>query len=367
MLVNTSDWWPADAPADSTARLAMLGWDADWQRAFTSEADDGRRPGRVARVDRGFCTLLTGDGTERAMLGSRALEPAVGDWTAHAPPTEQSGAILTAILPRRSQFLRHAAGEQTTEQVVASNIDVVFVVNALDRRLSVRRIERYLTLTWQSGANPVILLTKSDVAEDAVEAAIAETQAVAFGTPIHPISAVTGEGLDVLARYHEANQTVALIGLSGAGKSTLVNRLLGEDRLRTAAVRADGKGRHTTTHRELVPLPGGGVLIDTPGMRAVGLWEAENALEQTFADIEELAASCRFSDCTHDHEPGCAVVAAIEAGTLGAERLASYDKLQRELHHQELKVDARARADERRRWRNLNRAMRDSARQREGG
>jgi ribosome biogenesis GTPase len=365
--VNASHWWPADAPADEMARLVLLGWDADWERAFDELAGDGRKPGRVARVDRGFCTLLTGSGTERALLGSRSLEPAVGDWTAHAPPSEQSGAVLTAVFPRRSQFLRHAAGEETTEQVVASNVDVVFVVNALDQRLSVRRIERYLTLAWQSGARPVILLTKVDLAPDDLESAVAETETVAFGTPIHPVSAVTREGLDALVRYHAGNQTVALIGVSGAGKSTLVNRLLGEDRLRTADVRADGKGRHTTTHRELVPLPGGGVLIDTPGMRAVGLWDAESALEQTFADIEELAASCRFSDCTHDHEPGCAVMAAVEAGTLGSERLASYDKLQRELRHQELKVDARARADERRRWRTINRAMRDAARQREGG
>jgi len=362
----TSDfWWPDDAPADHNARLSLLGWDAEWERTFSDHAAGGLLPGRVSRVDRGVCTLLAGDGVVRALIGSRGLEPAVGDWAAFTPESTQSGAVLSAILPRRTQFSRHAAGEQTLEQVVASNVDNVFVVNALDQRWSLRRLERYLTLAWQSGARPVIVLTKADLDPDNVARAVADAETVAFGTPIHPVSSISGEGMDALIRYHSASQTVALIGLSGAGKSTLINLLLGQERMRTAAVRDDGKGRHTTTHRELVPLPGGGVLIDTPGMRSVGLWESEEALEQAFADIHALAATCRFSDCTHQHEPGCAVIAAVEGGTLEAERLESYDRLQRELRHQELKTDARARADERRKWRTLNKAMRETYKARE--
>ena len=364
--MSSDTWWPDDAPADPNARLALIGWNADWERELAEHTGHGRLPARVSRVDRGFCTVLAGTGAVRTMIGSRDLEPAVGDWVAYTPETSQSGAVLNAILPRRTQFVRHAAGEQTAEQVVAANVDNVFVVTALDQRWSLRRLERYLTLAWQSGARPVIVLTKADLAADRLDAAVAETETIAFGTPIQAVSSVTGEGLDGLARYHMGSQTVALIGLSGAGKSTLINRLLGHERMRTAAVRDDGKGRHTTTHRELVPLPQSGVLIDTPGMRSVGLWEAEEALEQAFADIQELAAVCRFSDCTHQHEPGCAVLAAIESGTLNADRLESYDHLQRELRHQELKLDARARADERKRWRTLNRAMRNTSKERNG-
>jgi ribosome biogenesis GTPase len=361
--LSSDSWWPADTPADPEARLALIGWDADWAAEFAKHAASGTGPGRVGRVDRGVCTLFAADGTVRAQLGSRNLDPAVGDWAVHSPQTAQSNAILTTILPRRTQFARHAAGEQTLEQVVAANVDNVFLVTALDQRWSLRRLERYLTLAWQSGARPVIVLTKADLAEDRAQSAIEEAETIAFGAPIHAVSAVTGEGLNALDRYHAGGQTVALIGLSGAGKSTLINRMLGEERMRTAAVRDDGKGRHTTSHRELVPLPGGGVLIDTPGMRSVGLWEAEEALEQAFADIQDLQSGCRFSDCTHQHEPGCAVIAAVEQGTLSAERLESYDRLQRELRHQELKVDARARAEERRRWRTINRAMRNTTRE----
>jgi ribosome biogenesis GTPase len=364
--LSIDSWWPDDSPADPNARLALIGWDADWEREFSENAGEGQQAGRVSRVDRGVCTVLTGSGTVRAMIGSRDLEPAAGDWTTYTPETSQSGAVMTGILPRRTQFVRHAAGEQTAEQVVAANIDNVFVVNALDQRWSLRRLERYLTVAWQSGARPVIVLTKADLEPERLESAVAEAETIAFGTPIHAISSVTGEGIDVLNRYHMGSQTVALIGLSGAGKSTLINRLLGEERMRTAAVRDDGKGRHTTTHRELVPLPGGGVLIDTPGMRSMGLWEAEEALEQAFADIQEFAAQCRFSDCTHQHEPGCGVLAAIESGALNADRLESYDHLQRELRHQELKLDARARADERRRWRTLSKAMRNTSKERQG-
>jgi ribosome biogenesis GTPase len=268
-------------------------------------------------------------------------------------------AVLEALLERRTGFTRQAAGEETAEQVVAVNVDVVLLVNALDQRFSLRRLERYLTLAWQSGAQPVILLTKTDLCDD-VPGRVLEAESIAFGVDVLAVSAETGEGLERLASHMAGNRTIALLGLSGAGKSTLINRLLGEQRLRTADVRDDGRGRHTTTHRELIPLPDGGVVIDTPGMRSVGLWDADGGagLEQTFADVHELAADCRFSDC----KPGCAVTAAVSSGALPADRLASYNKLLRELHFQELKQDKRARSEERARWRVMNKAMRNRSR-----
>jgi ribosome biogenesis GTPase len=357
--VTTSPWWPADTPDAPESRLELLGWDAAWREAFDAQAAGDAIPARVSRVDRGACTTLAADGTVRALVPSRDLTPAVGDWTAVEPATPQSDAVLRAILPRRTHFTRHAAGEETAEQVVAANIDNVFIVNALDQRDSPRRVERYLALAWQSGANPVVVLTKADLRND-LEAAVVEIEAVTFGVPVHAVSARDGSGLADLDAYHARGETVALIGLSGAGKSTLINALMGEERMATADVREDGRGRHTTTHRELLPLPGGGVLIDTPGMRSVGLWEAEEGVEQTFADIEELAEHCRFSDCTHVHEPGCAVQAAIADGRLDAERLRSYEKLLAELRFQERKIDARARSDERKHWRALSKEMRQT-------
>jgi ribosome biogenesis GTPase len=269
-------------------------------------------------------------------------------------------------MERRTSFTRQAAGEETLEQVVAANVDVVFLVNALDQRFSLRRLERYLTLGWQSGAQPVILLTKTDLCDD-VDAAVLEAESIAFGVEVLAISAETGQGLEGIDRHLAGNRTVALLGLSGAGKSTLINRLLGEELLRTADVRDDGRGRHTTTHRELIALPQGGVLIDTPGMRSVGLWDGDGGagLEQTFSDVHELAADCRFSDCRHDGEPGCAVIEAVRTGKLPADRLESYNKLLRELRFQELKQDKRAKSEERQRWRVMNKAMRNASRPRD--
>ena len=279
--MSDSPWWPADAPATADERLERLGWDADRQAEFA--AAGGSAPGRVARVDRGVCTVFAADGTHRAAVPPRFQTPAAGDWAAFRPAVP--------------------------------------------------------------GGDDAVL----------------EAESIAFGADVLAVSAETGDGLDRLAPQLAGNRTIALLGLSGAGKSTLVNRLLGEQRLATADVRDDGRGRHTTTHRELIPLPGGGVIIDTPGMRSVGLWDADGGagLEQTFADLQELAADCRFSDCRHDGEPGCAVTAAVDAGSLPADRLASYNKLLRELRFQELKQDKRARSEERARWRVMNKAMRN--------
>jgi ribosome biogenesis GTPase / thiamine phosphate phosphatase len=362
--VNESEWWPASDEATESERLTRLGWDGERETECAALELADTVPGRVARVDRGICTVFAAAGAHRAAVPPRFQQPVVGDWAAIRPAVSGGDdAVMRALMERRTSFTRQAAGDETVEQVVAANVDVVFLVNALDQRFSLRRLERYLTLGWQSGAQPVILLTKTDLCDD-VDAAVLEAESIAFGVDVLAISAETGQGLEGIDRHLAGNRTVALLGLSGAGKSTLINRLVGEQRLRTADVRDDGRGRHTTTHRELIALPQGGVLIDTPGMRSVGLWDGDGGagLEQTFSDVHELAADCRFSDCRHDGEPGCAVIEAVTSGKLPADRLESYNKLLRELRFQELKQDKRARSEERQRWRVMNKAMRNASR-----
>jgi ribosome biogenesis GTPase / thiamine phosphate phosphatase len=356
--LSNDHWGPAEAVATAIERLRSLGWDDERETEANDLGLPGALPGRIARVDRGICTVLGGEGTHRAAIPPRSATPAVGDWALFTPAVQGGDdAMLRALLARRTQFSRHAAGEETVEQVIAANIDVVLLLNALDQRFSLHRIERYLTLGWQSGARPVIVFTKTDLSDD-VARIVLETEAIAFGADIVALSSVTGEGLDRLAAYVEGNATIALLGLSGAGKSTLVNRLAGREVLRTQEVRDDGRGRHTTTHRELIPLPGGGVLIDTPGMRSVGMWGEEASLEQSFSDVDELVGQCRFADCGHETEPGCAVTEAIANGTLSTERFESYSRLLREMRFQALKHDKRARAEQRRQWRTLSKEMR---------
>jgi ribosome biogenesis GTPase / thiamine phosphate phosphatase len=265
--------------------------------------------------------------------------------------------LIHAVLPRRTKFSRKAAGAETEEQVVAANIDVVFVVSALAGDLNARRLERYLALGWESGAEPAVVLTKADLCDD-VAAALAEVEAIAIGVAVHAVSNVTGNGLDELSTYFAPGRTIAVLGSSGVGKSTLINRLAGRDLQAVAEVRADGRGRHTTTRRELVPLPGGGLVLDTPGMRELALWDASGGVEGVFEDVGVLAARCRFPDCAHETEPGCAVRAALEDGSLDAERLAGYRKLEGELRHLELKIDKRARSEERKKWRRFARSRR---------
>ncbi len=337
--------------------LGPLGWDDHFEGCFAPHARDGLEPARVARVDRGACTVLAAAGALRADVPPRGQPLAVGDFVAFCPATAAARATVRAILPRRSALTRAAAGldsgQATVDQVLAANVDTVFLLSALDQRLGLRRIERYLALAWSSGASPAILLTKADLCPDPGPA-VAAVESVAFGVPVLALSAVTGEGLEPVERLGGAGHTVALLGLSGAGKSTLANRLLGEQRLAVGAIRADGRGRNTTSHRELMQLPAGGVLIDTPGMRELALWGAQEGIERTFSDVESLAAECRFRDCSHQTEPGCAVRGAIASGSLDAERLESYRQLLRELRHLERKQDARARAEERRRWRSIS-------------
>jgi ribosome biogenesis GTPase len=347
--------------------LATLGWSPSRAEEFIPHAAAGCMPARVAAQHRGGYVVYAESGERPAEVAgqlrhaalSPADLPAVGDWVAVREAPGADAATIHALLPRRTVFSRKAAGE-ATEQVVAANVDVVFLVSALGPDLNVRRLERYLAAGWDSGADPVVVLNKSDLADD-LAGATAEVEAAAFGVPIHVVSAADGTGLDGLARHLEGNRTAALLGSSGVGKSSLVNRLVGSERQDVAALRADGRGRHTTTYRELIPLPGGGLLLDTPGMRELGLWDAGDGVEQTFADVGELAAECRFGDCAHQGEPGCAVLAAVADGRLAAERLESYRKLLRELHHLEVKGDPRAQAEARKRRRSFARSLRRSA------
>jgi ribosome biogenesis GTPase / thiamine phosphate phosphatase len=329
----------------SEDRLRALGWDDGFATAFAPFAERSV-PGRVTleyqKIYR--VSTATGEGLGRVrgrlrhQADRRDCFPAVGDWVAMTPgrgPDDEG--TIEALLPRRSRFSRKVAGETTEEQVVAANIDTVFLVSGLDGDYSLRRMERYLTTAWDGGARPVILLNKADLIDD-IDAVVREVEGVASGAPIHAMSSKSGAGVEALHQYLRLGQTVAFLGSSGVGKSTLVNRLLGGERQRTADVRAsDSKGRHTTTHRELLELPSGGLLIDTPGMREMQLWEG--SLEDAFADIHALSSGCHFRDCRHGTEPRCAVAHAAEHGGLDPARLASFRQLQRELTAQARRQD----------------------------
>jgi ribosome biogenesis GTPase len=305
-----------------------LGWDERVAALAATRSTPGTQPGRVGRVDRGLATVLTADGDVRAAFGEDHV--ATGDWVLVTAGDEP---VITAVLDRWSQFVRGdpMEGHALDEQVVAANIDVVFVVQSLTNGPNVRRLERELVLVYESQAIPVIVLTKADQIGDVAEA-VALAESTGPGIDVVVTSSVAGLGIDELRAYAVGNRTIALIGASGVGKSTLVNVLAGGDVQATREVRArDQRGRHTTTARELVLLPGGGVLIDTPGLRAVSLWDADEGLSRVFGDIEDLALRCRFSDCAHDTEPGCAVRAAVERGELDAARVRHYQRLDREL------------------------------------
>ncbi|WP_184788513.1 ribosome small subunit-dependent GTPase A [Phytomonospora endophytica] len=338
--------------------MPSLGWDDRLRAAYKRHDRRGQRPGRVARVDRGICTVLTAEGTVRAslsgrMLGDLAADPAsgpcAGDWVVVRQwPDDRT--TLEAVLPRKTSIVRAGAGKAATGQVIATNIDIIAVVEPLDPDPDPGRIERLMTLAWDSGATPILLLTKADAVGDPAALALSFADS-APGVPIIPVSTVNGEGLDVVAEYVPSGRTMALVGPSGAGKSSLVNALAGAEVMVTRALRADGRGRHTTSYRALVPVPGGGVILDTPGLRSVGLFDRDNGegdgLVRAFADVEELVAACRFSDCRHDTEPDCAVREALELGALSARRYENWRKLQRELAFERRRVDARARAVQR--------------------
>jgi ribosome biogenesis GTPase len=345
--------------------LTALGWTATRGETFETYADDELVPGRVTAEHRAGYVVHDGDGDVLARARGRlhdeaavgGLLPAVGDWVALQPLGSGRGSI-EAVLPRSTSISRKEAWHGSEEQVLAANVDVVLLAMGLDRDFNLRRLERYLTVAWDSGASPVVVLTKLDLCDDVT--LVADAEGVAMGVPVVAVSNVTGEGLDALDAFLPVAQTIVLLGSSGVGKSTLVNRLLGEERLVTADVRRDGRGRHTTQHRELIPLPRGALLIDTPGLRELQLWQGD--VDEAFADVVELAAECRFSDCAHDKEPGCAIKSAIAHGTLPAERFDAYRKLQRELQRIEALSNRRLSAERKRRWRQRARESRGARR-----
>lgn len=344
--------------------LTELGWDAAWEAAFAPHAEQGRVPARVAIEFNHIYRVAAASGDVQAEQAGRMRHraagrhelAAVGDWVALRPSADGKTGTIEAILPRRTSFSRKVAGELTEEQVVASNIDIVFLVMGLDGDYNPRRVERYLLLAFESGARPVVLLTKADLIDD-VEARVGEIRALAPSVPVHATSAPQNLGLEVVLDHLGRGRTGALLGSSGAGKSTLINRLTGTDALETQEVRAqDSRGRHTTRHRQLIVLPGRGLLIDTPGMRELQMWDISAAVEETFDDIEQLGASCHFTNCRHAGEPKCAVALAVQEGRLAADRLASYIKLQSEIRSLEQRKDVRARLEEKRKWKTIGKA-----------
>ncbi|MEA2631004.1 MAG: ribosome biosis GTPase / thiamine phosphate phosphatase [Chloroflexota bacterium] len=356
--------------------LAALGWDAGWVTAFAPFAADGLRPARVVAVHRDTSIVRDGAGDRTAAVsGAFRFEalghvdfPTVGDWV-----VLDADDVVSAILPRRSVFRRVAADSSRRgarlddEQVMASNIDVALLVAGLDNDFNLRRIERYLAIASASSITPVIVLNKADLADD-IDGRLAAVEGIAPGIATVAVSAWTGQGLDDLRAHLRPGTTAAILGSSGVGKSTLVNALLGEDRQATAAVRgSDSRGRHTTTHRELFVLPGGALLVDTPGIRALEVLGADEGIEAAFDDIADLAATCRFSDCSHESEPGCAIRAALAAGTLSPERLAGYRKLEREIARAARDGDPRARAEHRRTWRIIHKTVDEQMHRKYGG
>lgn len=337
-------------------RLAAYGWTDQVARRYAAVDAEGRVPGRIVRVDRGECDVVTEDGVVRAASDSvRAQEevaPATGDWVA-LRDEPGIGWVVDAVVPRLRTIVRRDPGEEVAEQVLVANVDAVFIVHGLDRPLPPGRLERFLVLAEDSGADTTIVLTKSSLAED-LEDTLATVTAVAPGVPVVVVDSLEGVGLEPLERILDGGATVALLGASGAGKSSLVNALVGEEVQETAEVRErDARGRHTTVARELVARPGGGLLIDTPGVRAIGIWDAQEAVDRVFGDIDALAADCRFGDCRHRSEPGCAVRAAVEEGRLDARRVQRYRALKEELLDQQRRQQQRERkmAERRRRQR----------------
>lgn len=347
-------------------KLAELGWNSFFAKQWRELAGDSLVPARVAEEQKDAYWVFAESGellTEvsgkmRYRASAREDLPAVGDWVAVQSRPDESRGTIHAILQRKNKFSRKSAGVQTTEQLIAANIETIFLVTSLNRDFNQRRLERYLTLACESGARPVILLTKSDLC-DHVEEATSKIRALAVDLRVHVTSALTNEGIEDLFQYFGQGQTAVLLGSSGVGKSTLINRLIGQDVQRVQAIREDDdRGRHTTSYRELILLPRGGIIIDTPGLRELQLWEADSGLRHTFEDIEVLANNCHFRNCRHQTEPDCAVQQALSAGTLDLQRWESYLKLSKELSYLARKLDKFAELAEKKKWKKIHKAYR---------
>jgi len=337
--------------------MEELGWNDDLRSSY-QELSLGELKdiaiGRVSFFDGTHYTIITEGGDIRGRASSKVLgegAPAVGDWV--VVKLSDTANIIMKVLPRKSCISRKIPGKEVQEQVIAANVDLLFIVMGADNDFNLRRLERYLAMAFASGSRPVILLNKTDTIDD-LEDKVAQINDIAGKAPVHPISALKGQGLEVLDRYLEQGVTAALVGSSGVGKSTLINRLLREEKQKTGDVRKiGGKGRHVTTSRELIVLPNGGILIDNPGLRELQLWGDENMLEEAFRDIAELSISCRFKDCQHLSEPDCEVKNAVEDGRLDRSRYENFLKMKKELHHLAVKLDKGAQAQERAKWRGL--------------
>jgi ribosome biogenesis GTPase len=345
--------------------LNELGWNRFFAGHFEQYSADFV-PARVAVEHKSLYRLYTEQGDLAAELSGRMRHlaghsedlPAVGDWVAASIRADEGKATIHHLLPRMGKFSRKVPGSKVEEQIVAANVDTAFLVVGLDGNFNPRRIERYLLAAWESGASPVIVLNKADLCDDP-EGHIRQTEAVALGVPVVVLSAADGHGLEGLLPYMQPGKTVALLGSSGVGKSTITNALIGSSLQKVSEVSESvGKGRHTTSRRELILLPSGGVIMDTPGMRELQLWSADEGLETTFEDIEVLAAECRYRDCGHQGDPGCAIEAAIAAGTLDTDRFNNYVKMQRELAYIARKQDKQAELAEKERWKKIGKAMR---------
>jgi ribosome biogenesis GTPase len=344
--------------------LVAFGWTAALALGHAAHLGSGREPARVVAEDRGSYQVVGADGERRASVSGRLRHaagadsgafPAVGDWVAIGT-TAGGDTVVHAVLPRRSALIRQASGKRTQAQVVGANLDIVFVVASLNADLNVRRLERYVAAAWESGAEPVILLSKADLGGDVDDVLLAVGR-VAAGANVVVVSSFDGRGVDEVRAQIGPGRTAAFVGSSGVGKSTLLNRLAGEERALVREIRADdARGRHTTTRRQLHLLPEGGLVLDTPGMREFALWDSDG-LEQTFTDIDDIVERCRFGNCSHNGEPGCAVAAALADGSLEPGRLESWRKLLRESAHHERRVDVLARAEERRKWKAIGKSV----------